>query len=245
MDLKNAMSGRRLPSLRRCFESFDDWFMMPDGRGYWVRDNSGIAYRVDANRQNLQRFDHDTQNWVAMDFSQREQSAADRSDLARYRTVGTPSILLVHSDESRCIMTNLVWNIGESPEVAQVINPTTGVRTQISQTDLDKNPFKLNNQAAGDDNPIRITFDHASMNCDNQLAMSDERTILRKHGTVMNIMRSIKAMTRMYPTLHDTDGGQACRTQQEFFVCLAKVSGPSTENEQWKVKSSPSAARRR
>jgi hypothetical protein len=241
VELKNAMPGERVYRQRRNCDN-DGWRRTSDGRGVWFPGPDGNAYRKDADGKVIQRLNQSNE-WEHIDYAEKEITNEDRSDLARYRTLGTPSVLQVRMDADRCILTNLVWNIGDSPEVAHVISPITGAKTQISQTDLDKKPFMLEGSVNTDDNKvpsksdkIRIQFDHASMACDNQVAMCDEREIRRECATVLNILRTIKAMTRMYPSLHDSDE-TTCPTQQEHFVCMAQVG-----DKMWKVKSSPSSS---
>ena len=195
--------------------------------------------RMDPTDERLERFDLDRYEWA--DLPMREQDV-ENSDLARYRTIGSPSVLHVRVDTNRCIMSNLVWSVGESPEIAKVISPGSSSRSQISHDDLMQKPFMIeaNNDATKGNDDIEIEFDHASMACDNQVAISDSRKIKRNCATVLNILRTIKAMTRMYPTLHNTaaDSDNHCRTQQENFVSLAKVG-----DKKWKVKSSSSRRR--
>ena len=196
------------------------------------RNNDGQMYSY--GEDGLSRFNQNTHEFEQLDY---DEMIAENSDLAKYRTLGTPSTLHVRMDTNRCILTNLVWNIGESPEIAQVISPVSRTKAQISPNDLTKNPFVLESPAANKTDQITIEFDNASMSCDNQVPVSSRRVIRRDESTVLNILRTIKAMTRMYPALNNPDS-TTCRTQQENFVCLAKVS-----EMVWKVKSS--ATRRR
>ena len=235
-ELKNAMAGRYpqqlIPYPR------EGWTPGIDGNSYWESGGPNAnMYRYNQATKTMERFDIDQYEWSSINV--KEQKDVESSDLAKYRTLGSPSVLQVRMDTNRCILTNLIWNIGESPEIAKVIAPGSGVRTQIAHKDLMKKPFmiEVNNDMEKNDEVIQIQFDHASMACDNQVAVCDMRKITRDCATVLNILRTIKAMTRMYPSIHDSEDNK-CRTQQENFVCLAKVS----EN-MWKVKSTQSRRR--
>ena len=178
------------------------------------------------------RHDRRRSDWINTPI---EEQKIKHGQLSKHRSIGSPAALKVVPDEHGRIFTNLVWNIGESPEIARVINPTTKKRLQISFEDLNRPVFKQEDAKDPADGTIKIIFDHAGNACDNDLAISDECKIHHHHATVLNILRSIKAMTRMYPST-DPNQVRRCRSQQHHFMYLGKV-----EQGVWKVKGSPTS----
>ena len=220
-----------------------------DGNPIYVWDKGGDdadAMRYSPQKSTWERYDRDAADWQGINM---RQTGRELANLGRWRNQGTPSMLNVRPDMDRCIFTNLIWHIHSSPEVAKVVHPSTRERFQISQTDLRKKPFmiEVNNDSNRKDDVIKIMFDQASAACDNQMSIEDEREITRDKATVLNILRCIRAMTKMFPHLVVYENENldkqlqeevACRTVNDNFMCLCKVR----ENV-WKVKAAPNARR--
>lgn len=225
--------GQWVPDMNAWSNTPDWWEKGRDGSYLYQQGPHAPAYRAYNNQ--FEVHDRYSDKW--------EKGSVDpvndfqkQSDLAKFRTIGAPSTLHRQMDAERCIMTNLVWKLSESPEVAQVVNPTTKEKAQISAQDLEHKPFEADVaecQGYVPNDLITITFDHAATTPDNKTSIMQETTILRNKATVLNILRAIKCMTTFYP------GSIGGPTQHQHFVSLCKVADRS-----WKVIASTSATRR-
>lgn len=217
----------------------DDFWLQGERSGTYYYDRGGpYAHTYRAKDGQLSFHNRDTQEWE--DTSVVEVDP-EHSDLTQWRIEGSPRCLHVHIDGDRCIMTNLIWNMSDSPEVAQVVDPHTNMKFQISPADLEQKPFMIQhdnlNTVAND--KITILFDNASTACDNETPIGDSRVIQRDRATVLSLMRTIRCMRRMYPSSY-SDYNAKCSSQYDIFVNLAKIDSTT-----WKVNARASRRRSR